>query len=196
MLLKSGMGVDAQAKSAAAGFIIEWSKDSDSNKAPVNQGDSPGDAIAALETKAKELVAKAVVDKEANHKKNTDKLAWDLDAHIRGLKKSDQDAIRPEIKTLKECVQNNRLHKETIDASGAALSPFMAKLCNYIIDKQARIDREHAASLQSIHAFYLKRLGQLRDQAKQAGQIKAQMKASQLIEGSQNLDAWVASMGG
>ncbi len=195
MLLKAGVGVDAQGKSAAAsGFIIEWSKDKESNKAPANQGASPGEAIAELETRAKELVVKAGVDKEANHKKNTDKLAWDLDAHIRGLKKSDQDAIRPEMKTLKECVQNNRLHKETIDASGARLTPFMAKLCNYIIDKQARIDREHVVALQAIHTSYLTKLAQLRDQAKQAGQIKAQLKAAELIDGSQNFDAWVASM--
>ena len=197
MFLNPSTGVDAKRKSdSLAGFIIEWSKDAESNKAPANQGPGPGDAIADLTKRAMELVVKAGVDKEEAHKKNTDKLAWDLDAHIRGLKKSDQDAIRPEMKTLKECVQNNRLHKETIDASGARLNPFMAKLCNYIIDKQARIDREHVTNLQAIHRSYLTKLGQLRDQAKQAGQIKAQLKASELIDGSQNFDAWVTSMGG
>lgn len=195
MIMRPASGIDAMGASASAdGFIIEWSQDPQNNKPGQGAELPPLASPTELTETAKQLVIKAIADKETAHTKNTDKLAWDLDAHLRGLKKSDVDLWKPEIDKLKECVLNNRILKETIDDSGAKLSPFMAKLCNYLIRKQGEIDEQHVKSLQNIHAYYLKKLGEVRDQAKVRGQVRAQLAADELIKGSQNLDAWVARM--
>jgi len=195
MLLRAGSGLDARRKTdTATGFVIEWSSDPSSNKAPAVQSPAAGDILAELTLKARELVIQTGKDKEAAHAKNTAKLAWDLDAHVRGLNKSSQQQLAPDVETLKGCVQNNRLFKETVEASGVSLTPFMAKLCNYIIEKQGRIDQDFATSLQSVHVSYRAKLTAIRDQAKQEGQIKAQVRAEELLQGSENFDAWVSSM--
>jgi len=195
MILRGGAGLDATAKSAAAdGYIIEWSKDAETNKSDPSVAGPALTTPSEMTEVARQLVVKAIADKEAAHTKNTDKLAWDLRSHVRGLKKSDQDLLAPEVEKLTACVQNNRLLKETIEASGAQLSPFMVKLCDFIIRKQGEIDEQHVKSLQAIHASYLKKLGEIRDQAKTRGQVKAQLAAEELINDSQNHDAWIARM--
>jgi serine/threonine protein kinase len=195
LVLLAGTGFDARARSSAAdGFIIEWSKDHETNKLRPGQLTTPLASPTEVTKMAGELVIKAIADKEAAHVKNTSKLAWDLDSHLRGLKKSDQERWAPEADKLKACVQNNRLHKETVEGSGAQLSPFMSKLCDYLIRKQGEIDEQHVKNLQAIHGSYLRKLGQLRDQAKARGQVKAQIAADELIEGSRNLDSWIARM--
>lgn len=195
MVLKVGSGLDAMNASAMAeGLIIEWSDDAETNKAGAGVQVLPLASPSELTETARKLVAKVEVDKETAHKNNTDKLAWDLTAHLRGLNKSMQELWAPEIEKLKSCVQNNRLLKETIDTSGATLSPFMADLCDYLIRKQGEIDEQHLKSLQVIYASYLKKLGEIEEQAKARGQVKAQLAASELIANSQNLDAWISRM--
>lgn len=195
MLLKPGVGVDARNRDgSAAGLLIEWSRDAETNKAPAQAGPSAGNILADLKAKAGPVVIKAGQDREAAHTKNTEKLAWDLDAHMRGLNKSTQQQLAPEVEKLKGCVRDNRLLKETIEAEGVVLSPFMAKLCNYLIAKQAEIDEQYQAQLQVIHTSYRARLIELRDQAKEAGQIRVQLQTEQRLEESENLDSWVAAM--
>jgi len=196
MVLRPGRGIDAREKSGmASGFIIEWSDDAATHKPPVAQGPSPGEAARELTAKAAELVIAAAKDKEAAHAKNVGKLVWDLDSHIRGLKKSDVEIWAPAAENLKKCVQDNRLRRETVDGAGLQLSAYMAKLANYHIGKTMEIDQQHAARLDTLHASYLVQLGKLITQAKDLGQVRAEAEVSALLEGASNKDAWVASFG-
>ena len=192
MILHPGHGWNAMPKSATAdGFVIEWSDDPKTHAA--DPGAAPVFASASkLAETARELVVKAGEDKEAAHTKNTDKVAWDLDSHIRGLNKSEQQKVIPEIEKLKACVQDNRLHPETIQKARVRMTPVMAKVANYVIEKQASIDEDYEAELLAIHSHYLAKLEEVRDQAKAMGQVKIQRDAARQIEDAQNAELWLA----
>lgn len=195
MFLRAGTGVDAQDKNdELAGFLIEWSRDPETNRATQSAGLTVAEELTQLTARAAQLVVKAGEDKEAAHRKNTDKVAWDLDAHMRGLNRSAQQALAPEVEKLKGCVRDNRLLKETVEAEGVALNAFMAKLCNYVIGKQAEIDEQYTTSLQVIQTSYRTKLTELRDQASKAGQIRVETQVEGLLEESSQLDNWVAAM--
>lgn len=195
MFLRAGTGVDAQDKNdELAGFLIEWSRDPETNRATQSAGLTVAEELSQLTARAAQLVVKAGEDKEEAHRKNTDKVAWDLDAHMRGLNRSAQQALAPEVEKLKGCVRDNRLLKETVEAEGVALNVFMAKLCNYVIGKQAEIDEQYTTSLQVIQTSYRTKLIELRDQASKAGQIRIETQIEGLLEDSSHLDNWVAAM--
>lgn len=193
LVLFPGEGWDSRDRDdEASGFIIEWSDDSKFSKAaePVA---APGDVVADLDAKAKELVLAADKRRGEALAANVKKIRWDLDAFLRNLKKSEQDQWGPHVELLKECVKDDRLLSEEIEPRGIEVSQEMVKLVIYHTKKQGEIDAQFAADAGRIRDAFVAKMTEVRDAAKEIGQIKVFESSAEIIEEAEDLESWLRS---
>lgn len=194
LVLLPGKGWDSLDRDdEASGFIIEWSDDS---KAAVSgETDGPGVAVAELNAKVKELILTAENKRREALAANIKKLSWDLDAFLRGLKKSGQDQWGSHVGMLKDCVKDDRFLTGEIEPRGIAVSPEMAKLVIYHTKKQDEIDARFVEEVGKIRDAFVVKLSEIRDAAVAAGQLKISTDSSETIDQAADLVSWVETFG-
>lgn len=182
----------------ASGFLIEWSPDKNAPK-PGATAPAPGEKIAELDARVKELVAAAARESDEEFAANIKKFRWDIDAFLRGLARSAQAQFAPSVQYLKDAVEDNRLLidqiKENWSSGTITVSPEMAKLLNYHSDKENEIDAKFAADVAKIRDAYVAKLTEIRDEAKASGQIKISSNLDETIRKTADLAPWLASLG-
>ena len=192
LVMLPGKGWDSRdSQAAATGFIIEWS--SDLETAPADR--SEVSEAAELLAKAKEVVLAAEKKRSDELAENAKKFSWDLDAFIRGQNSAAQATWGPEVERLKLCVEDDRLQGDKAIAEGIRFSAEMAKIAEYAVGKQARIDKSFAETLTAIRDSFVGKMTGIHDVAVQSGQLKAAESANEAIAGAEDLGGWVGSFG-
>jgi len=185
-------GLDADDK--ATGFIIEWSDDAAKSSGTVAPA-TPGNGVDGLVAKARELVVAADQKRKDALAANIKKLKWDLDAHIRGLTKSENELWGPQAELLKECVEASRLQPQEIRDEEIEMSQYMNTLVDYHTEKQNSIDDQFIKEAGFIRDSFIVKMTEIQEQANASGQIKIVTDASKLIDGSRSLEGWVKGFG-
>lgn len=192
LVMRPGDGWDGRNRNdQASGFIIEWSKDA--TKAATKA--APTDEAAELTKRAADLLTAAKQKHVEAIAANAKKFNWDLDAFLRGLKKSSQDEWGPEVRSLKDCVKDDRLQKEQME-SGIRYTSEMQKFANYHLQKQTEIDTQLSDTAAKIRDAYMTKLGGIAKAAENAGQPKLAESIAGALESADNLDSWIESMTG
>ncbi|MFK7851824.1 MAG: protein kinase [Akkermansiaceae bacterium] len=197
MLIRPGKGWDAKDKTdEASGFMIEWSDDPTTNKGSSSgESGAPSNAAEEFVVKAKEIVIASDKKRSEALAKNMKKMNWDLDAWVRGLKKSSNQLWAPQVDGLKRCIKDSRLYRATIMNEGVSISPYMEKLIKYHVEKQGEIDKEFAVEVAGIRDAYVTKMAEIGKEAEAAGQIKIRKDSVNLIEQAKDLEKWVQSFG-
>jgi serine/threonine protein kinase len=184
---------------ALSGFIIEWSNDRKGSTAagPANPGSaSPtGTDLAALTTKAKELVATADSKRTEALVSNAKKFTWDLDVALRSLTKGDISLFSEHIVKLKATVSNHRVPASIPRESGILLNKKMAEIAQYAATTQARLDTEFATDAEKIRSAFATKVKESETTARQAGQIPLADSLAATAENAAKLDTWLSSLG-
>ncbi len=178
------------------GFIIEWSKDRDNaeTSAADDMGAENSD-IAALDAKARELLATLDKDRQKELAANARTFAWDLDVWLRDLSKNENTRWKPEIEKLKALVSNNRVPDKVGKNSGIRLSERMAKISEYTAAKQVTIDAAFKTKAVTIRDAYLTRLRAAKTSAEGRGQTGIAREIDAKIETASDIDTWLEAMG-
>ncbi len=135
-----------------------------------------------LREKARELVTKALAERDTALDANVRGFMWDLDVWFRGLSNKAQAAWRPHIENLKLKVPNNRVPGQITEDDGIVLSTSMAKIASHAAEKQMKIDADCDLKLARIRDGYLKHLAIQLDNAEDSGHSGLARKIEEAIE--------------
>ncbi len=196
LVICPGRGWDSRDPAeTSSGFIIEWSADSSSaGKRESGTGEAGGE-VAGLLAKAGELIAAAERTRNEALAANIKKLKWDLDAFVKGQNSSGQAQWGPQVKRLKNCVEDDRLMREEALSKGIRFSAEMAKIAEYAVRKQGEIDAKFNATAGTIRDSFIAKMAAIQEGATESGQIKVAKTASEAIGSAQDLEAWIENIG-
>ncbi len=181
------------------GFIIEWSTDRKGSTAAdpsTSSTQSPvGEDIAALTTKAAELLTASDRKRGEALAANAGKFSWDLDIVLRSMNKGDQSIWSGHVARLKASVINNRLPTSIPRTSGIILSDKMSEIAQYASTTQARIDTEFATEAERVRSAFVTKVRAAETDARESGQIPLAETLATTAETASSLDTWVSSLG-
>jgi serine/threonine protein kinase len=195
-----GKGWDAcNLSEQASGCIIEWSNDRKNQPAPTPGSTagstSPSPEIAALTTRAKDLIAAADRKRTEQLVANSRRMPWDLDIYLRNSTKSDQAIWGVHVNRLKASITNNRVPASIPKSSGIQLSQKMAEICQASAVKQEQIDTEFLAEAEKIRSAFVTKVRDAATKAEQAGQRALAQSLGETLNAASNLDDWLRSLG-
>ncbi|WP_338689975.1 C-type lectin domain-containing protein [Haloferula helveola] len=175
---------DADPRSTATAFIIEWSPEPE----PVPFAPDPMDEVRA---KARELLAGIEKERDAALKTNAQGFFFDLDVWLRGNPKSEVERWAPGVKRFKQAVNGNRIPGSL---ARGGYPQRMIKVARDHLEKQAQIDRAFLAQAGKVRDAYVERLGPVIEAAQERGQPDIARELTESIEKFADTRAWLRSL--
>jgi len=154
----------------------------DAEPAPSPKDPATTAAIAPLRQKARQLIAKAIAERDKALEDNANRFKWDLDVWLRSLGRTAQSAWASHVATLINKVDGNRVPEAVAPEEGIQFSQQMMTIATRSADKQKEIDAAFATKLERIRDAYLKRLATQLTQAQQAGNKDAAEQIQEAIQ--------------
>ncbi|WP_052573518.1 protein kinase [Haloferula sp. BvORR071] len=190
----NGDWLSAYSGDPASGFVVEWDVAPGDDKADPGKPENVPAAVADLENKAKELLAKLVQDRDKDLATNAKTFAWDLDGWHKNLSKNEQSTWNRDISMLKALVKDNRVPNGVDAASGIRLSQNMAKISEYSLAKQKTIDAAFEGKADKIRTPYATRMADLAKKLASDGDAKGAKVAEGRAADAANLKEWLDAM--
>lgn len=164
---------DFSKQQEADSFIIEWSKDASKVKvASMNDDDAAlTGGLKALKEKAKLLASKQRLATDKKHASNVKKLWSDLETYLRGLPSKSREIESTPIGKIIDSVKDKPRVPAMITGMGTSVKA--RDYANYALEKQARIDLDHAGQMGLLRTGYLKQLQKLKQEMEAKGQVSA-----------------------
>jgi serine/threonine protein kinase len=188
---------DAEPSQTASGFVIEWSKDRESNPATTPQAGRQGAIIASddLAAKSKQLLASLDKERKSDLAANAKNFTSDLESWLRRVNESENRRWRIEVANLKLLIKDDRIPNGIDDDDDVKLSEEMADSCETYLAKQKAIDATFVAGAERIRKAYLVRLKEAHADAKLRGQSELADSITEQAEAAAELDDWLSEMG-
>jgi len=177
----SGSGWDDASPDAgnAGSFLIEWSTDSEQATAhgsATPTANSDGE-LAKLRTTGRRFVNKRKDEQLGKLRENQKNLMRNLSSWFRGQSKPGKDQYEAPIKALEESFTTNGILPEGLPVPN--LPPVAADYYAKALERQARFQKDFAASMEILRQGYLGKLLELRDKLEASDQ---EIQATQVDE--------------
>ena len=151
--------------------------------------------IISLNTKAKDLVMSAGRKRDEQLAENAKKLAWDLDAYLRSVSKSEQIYSVNNVNLIKSQIENNRVPDSILQSDEVQFTKRMMDITTYAVTKQKQIDQAFIAETAKIQGAYIGKISDAAKEAEAAGKKPLAASLNRTLEDATNLRAWLRSLG-
>ncbi|WP_193212677.1 protein kinase domain-containing protein [Luteolibacter marinus] len=197
MTIHPGKGwQDADPSSLASGFIIEWSNDSAAADAAPPAPRKPGSPAASWIAKSRKYLGEQEKDRQKKLADNAKKLEGDLERWLRRLgKASEITRWTPEVESVKQLIEDNRVPEKVGKDSGIRISAEMSEILEGAAAEQKKIDGDFMNKAMNARDHFIGYIKEERDGAEGRGQSEIVKELDQLIEEAQDLEAWIQAIG-
>lgn len=186
------------------GVLLEWSKDAKSQVSDQTALNSSVPDVAALITKARELVAAADKERAANLAANMKDFKWDLEVWVGQLKPLIQVEWKMPVEIIMNLCDSDRVPpaeeitaavEENYDRGEApAMHSDIVKFHTYNYTKQKEIDAAFLLRCGKIRDAYLVKIKEMGAAAQKAGQQDLVRQLKEYLEDAEDVEQWTESL--